>query len=172
MMDEITTRNCQIITIPTKTHNIVLASKKDIPDAERTVKEFLSFFEIVNIFPKVRSGELIKQVTTLSDAQINKSVKKFDATKNRQSSLSMYLQIKDLLPDMFTAIQYYEQIKKFRDIKSASVYAHMDTLIKAGKIKEIDGYQFKTFQKIHLEQENIDTKLKELIGGSAPGRFI
>lgn len=172
MIDEITTRNCQIVTIPTKTHNIVLASKKDIPNAERTVKEFLSDFEIVNVFPKVRSGELIKQATTISDIQTNINVRKFDANRLRHSSLAMYLQIKDLLPDTFTAIQYYTQIKNLVDIKQASVYAHFKSLIKAGKIKELDGYSFKTFQKIYLEQGEPDTRLKELIGGSAPGRFI
>lgn len=167
MIDEITTRNCQIVTIPTKTHNIILASKKDIPNAERTVKEFLSDFEIINVIPKVRSGELIKPMVATSI-----DIHKDNKAHTRHSSLALYLQIKDLLPDTFTAAQYHAQIKNLVNVKLASVYAHVDSLIKAGKIKELDGHTLRTFQKVHMTQEEPDTKLKEIMGGSAPGRFI
>lgn len=148
---EIQTRNCQIITIPTKTHDIILASKKDIPDAEKIVKKLLEDFEIINVSPKVQSGELVKQ--SVKDTAPKEHIKK-------SSVLADYLKIKDYLPEVFTASDYYEVIKTIKDVKPTSVYADFKTLVNAGKIVLIEVKPM-TYQKVHPEDSNISQRLLE-----------
>lgn len=148
---ELKIRECQIIEIPTKTHTIVLASKKDIPDAEKRLKEILDDFEIIRVYPNVKSGELIAS----KPAEAKRTV------SGKSSVVADYLKIKDLLPDRFTAHEYHEQIISVKKVLLPSVYADFKMLIRAGKIVEVPLVKPRTFQKIHPEDIDISNKLRE-----------
>lgn len=152
---DINIRNCQIATISTKTHNIIVASKVDVLDTEKVINDFFSKFEIIRIVPLVSSKELIKPMLVESKPiQTN--------TDKRTSVLSQYLQVKDLLKDSFTASTYCDTLKiiglKF---KVQSVYYSLNKLMKLGKININKNTLPITYTKIYIEHEPMPSMVKE-----------
>lgn len=151
-MLEIETRNCQVVKIPLKTHTIILASKEDIPNVEKVINDFFNKFEVLKITPLVKSGELIKPIVEERSSQ--KKV-----TDNKKSSvLSQYLQIKEMLKESFTANEYHEALCTITSVNLQSVYHHLNTLVKSGKLLVVLGSYPTKYSKVHKEFEPIDLK--------------
>ncbi len=152
---EINIRNCQIATIPTKTHNIIVASKEDLPNTEKVINDFFSKFEIIKIVPLIASKELIKPIPVEQKPIQNN-------TDRRISVLSQYLQVKDSLKDSFTANDYCDVLKLIGiDIKVQSVYYSLNKLLKLGKINVNKGVSPIIYTKIHIEHEPMPSMMKD-----------
>lgn len=150
---EIEVRNCQIVTIPTKTHKILIASKEDISNVQKVIDEFFNRFEIIKIVPLVASKELIKPQ--------NMKPRVIGGVHDYKGSvISQYLQIQDLLKDTFKAHEYYVALCTINTTEFPSVYHHLNQLTKLEKIT-LNNTSPKTYTKIHTEPEPMPDMLKE-----------
>ena len=153
-MQEITIRNCQIVTIPTKTHRIVIASKEDILYVDKVINDFFNKFEIIKIIPLVSSRELIKPQNHVETQP------KHRLHDKRTSVLAQWLQIKETLNSTFDAKEYHHALSTISNIGLQSCYTHFKVLAKKGYLT-INNTSPTTFTKIEKEYEPMPSMLKE-----------
>jgi len=153
-MQEINIRNCPVVTIKTKTHNVVLASKEDVLNVDKVINDFFNKFEIIRVIPNVYSGELIKPQKSIETQPKHKLHNK------RTSALAQYLQIKELLKDTFDAKDYHKALSTISNICLQSCYTHFKVLAKKGQII-INDTSPMTYTKIEKKYEPMPSMMKE-----------
>jgi len=152
-MQEINIRNCPVVTVKTKTHNVVLASKEDVSNVDKVVNDFFNRFEIIRVIPNVYSGELIKPQKSIG-TQPNKSYDR------RSSVLAQYLQIKEILNNTFNAKEYHKALSTISDVCLQSTYSHFKVLAVKGQII-INDTSPMTFTKIEKKYEPMPSMINE-----------
>ena len=153
-MQEINIRNCPVVTVKTRTHNVVLASKEDVSNVDKVVNDFFNRFEIIRVIPNVYSGELIKPLKSIKTQPEHKLYNK------RISILAQYLQIKELLTDTFNAKDYHKVVSTISDVCLQSCYAHFKILAVKGQII-INDTSPMTFTKIEKKYEPMPSMINE-----------
>ena len=153
-MQEMNIRNCPVITIKTKTHNVVLASKEDVLNVDKVINDFFNRFEIIRVIPNVYSGELIKSQKSVEIRPKHKLHNK------RISVLAQYLQIKELLKGTFDAKDYHKVLSTISNVCLQSCYAHFKVLSVKGQII-INNTSPMTYTKIEKEYEPMPSMMKE-----------